>query len=628
MVVSCYELFGVSPLRSSSSIYTVWFAPHRVDGVVVASSSSVKFQTLLLKTPWFWISPEIFSVMTICHFALAVNSLGWLGLVLPFVSSSDTYVAFPQYEDVRLIRFDQSFARMAVMSLLKRLIGRQSLEFIVSGFGVNWFVSGYLSDCFNGNSDFPCIEDCFRLILTLTVAKGLVLKFSFEDLCVKKSQPIQQTLEKIEAHQEVFACFSEASWMVKTNVSGLGWIIKDPFKTTIQHGSYSRPFVSYALVAKELALKAAISAALAMGLSRLAFDSDCQFVSEETMEQSSVVAKMQSNEEFVKFLGKGAYGSVDLIKYTKTDGSSFLAAVKTSYAEILEDYNALKREIQILSELKGYPNIVICYEDDLEEGFNDHGHQVYKLLLEYANEGSLSSFMENYTDKKLPDPMIRDFTRMILEGLVSIHSHGYVHCDLKSDNLLIFSRKDASSYELKISDFGNCREVGEVPDHWEIDFPFVGTPIYMPPESLIDGAAKKTLDLWSLGCLVLEMYTGEKPWAGVGIVDLVNFLSDGEAPDIPECVPCDAREFIETCFAREHEKRGNASELMLHPFLCPEEKTEKIVVAVAKEKKTLLVKLKLRIKRASKITMDIRLLPKKKNNGYSREALEIEDVSI
>ncbi|EFH47770.1 hypothetical protein ARALYDRAFT_350399 [Arabidopsis lyrata subsp. lyrata] len=329
------------------------------------------------------------------------------------------------------------------------------------------------------------------------------------------------------------------------------------------------------------------------------------------MEQSSVVAKMQSNEEFVKFLGKGAYGSVDLIKYTKTDGSSFLAAVKTSYAEILEDYNALKREIQILSELKGYPNIVICYEDDLEEGFNDHGHQVYKLLLEYANEGSLRSFMENYTDKKLPDPMIRDFTRMILEGLVSIHSHGYVHCDLKSDNLLIFSRKDASSYELKISDFGNCREVGEVPDHWEIDFPFVGTPIYMPPESLIDGAAKKTLDLWSLGCLVLEMYTGEKPWAGVGIVDLVNFLSDGEAPDIPECVPCDAREFIETCFAREHEKRGNASELMLHPFLCPEEKTEKIVVAVAKEKKTLLVKLKLRIKRASKITMDIREKPLK-----------------
>ncbi|AED91762.1 putative mitogen-activated protein kinase kinase kinase STE-STE11 family [Arabidopsis thaliana] len=291
-----------------------------------------------------------------------------------------------------------------------------------------------------------------------------------------------------------------------------------------------------------------------------------------------------------KFLGKGVYGSVDLIRYTKTDGSSLQAAVKTSYAEDLEEYDALKREIQILSELKGYPNIVICYGDDLEEDFNEHGHKVYKLLLEYANEGSLSSFMENYPDRKLPDPMIRDFTRMILEGLVSMHSHGYVHCDLKSDNLLIFSRKDSASCELKIFDFGNCRQVGEVPDHWKSDYPYVGTP-----ESFFDGVAKKTLDLWSLGCLVLKIYTGEQPWERVTSVDFVNFLSDGEAPNIPEYVPCDAREFIETCFAREHEKRGTASELLLHPFLC--------------QKQPLLVKLKLRIKQASKITMGIREKP-------------------
>ncbi|XP_010456499.1 PREDICTED: serine/threonine-protein kinase BCK1/SLK1/SSP31-like [Camelina sativa] len=310
---------------------------------------------------------------------------------------------------------------------------------------------------------------------------------------------------------------------------------------------------------------------------------------------------MQSTEEFVRFLGKGDFGSVDLFKYTKSDGSSYHATVKTSEAR---NYDSLNREFQILSELKGYPNIVICYGDDLEEGLNVNGHKVYKLLLEYATEGSLRSFMDNYTDRRLPDPMIRDFTRMILEGLVSIHSHGYVHCDLKSDNLLIFSCKD-SSYVLKISDFGNTREVREVPSHWETDYPFVGTPIYMPPESLHDGAAKKTLDLWSLGCLVLEMYTGRKPWAGVGIFDLMDFLYDGEAPEIPEYVPCDAREFIETCFAREPKKRGNASALMLHRFLCPEEKAEKIVVAVAKEKISLPVKLKLRIRRASKITMDI-----------------------
>ncbi|VVB15061.1 unnamed protein product [Arabis nemorensis] len=160
---------------------------------------------------------------------------------------------------------------------------------------------------------------------------------------------------------------------------------------------------------------------------------------------------MQTSEEFVKFLGEGAYGSVDLVKYTKNDGSSFHAAVKTSDAE---DYESLNREFQILCELSGYPNIVQCFGNDLELGFTDKGYFVFKLLLEYASEGSLSAFMDNYTDRKLPD-------------------------------------------------------------YWEIDYPFVGTPIYMPPESLHDGVANKTLDLWSLGCLVLEMYTGQIPWKGM-----------------------------------------------------------------------------------------------------------------
>ncbi|KFK25486.1 hypothetical protein AALP_AA8G120700 [Arabis alpina] len=299
-------------------------------------------------------------------------------------------------------------------------------------------------------------------------------------------------------------------------------------------------------------------------------------------------------EEFVKRLGKGEYGTVDLVKYTNTDGSSFLSAVKTSYADV---YDSLNREIQILSELRGYPNIVKCFGDYLEESFNDKGHKVYKLHLEYASEGSLSGFMDKYLDRKLPEPMIRDFTRMILEGLVSIHGHGYVHCDLKSDNLLVFPLSDDydSSYEIKISDFGNSLEVGEVPGYWEMEFPFVGTPVYMPPESLYDGVANKTLDLWSLGCLVLEMYTGEKPWEGVGYDDLVTLLLDGKAPEIPECLPCDAREFIETCFSRKHEDRGSAYELLLHGFL--HRQVEKIVPVVTfevAEEGTSCLKLRLR----------------------------------
>ncbi|CAA7024515.1 unnamed protein product [Microthlaspi erraticum] len=192
----------------------------------------------------------------------------------------------------------------------------------------------------------------------------------------------------------------------------------------------------------------------------------------------------QSNEEFVRFLGEGTYGYVLLVKYTNPDGSSFLAAVKHSYAA---EYDSLQKELQILRELRGCPRIVKCFGDSLEQGLSSDGNKVHKLLLEYASEGSLNAFMENHTDRKLPESMIKDFTRMVLEGLVSIHDHGFVHCDLKSANLLVFRCND--SYELKISDFGNALEVGQVPDYWETDFPYVGTPIYMPPESFRDGVA-------------------------------------------------------------------------------------------------------------------------------------------
>ncbi|KAF8048775.1 hypothetical protein N665_2407s0002 [Sinapis alba] len=304
----------------------------------------------------------------------------------------------------------------------------------------------------------------------------------------------------------------------------------------------------------------------------------------------------QSNEEFVKFLGEGAYSYVNLVRFTNPDdeGSSFLSAVKSSYDE---DYDTLQRELQILLELKGCPRIVTCFGDSLEQGLSSYGNKVHKLRLEYASEGSLNAFMNKYSHRKLPEPLVKDFTRMVLEGLVSIHGHGYVHCDIKPDNLLVFpssSRQD--SYELKISDFGNTLEEGEVPLFWESDNPWVGTSVYMPPESVRDGVANKALDLWSVGCLVLEMYTGVIPWEGVNINLLATRLRCGKAPEIPESLPSDAKDFIQTCFSREPEERGSACELLFHPFL-PRPQVEE------EEKKArnsfLLKLLKLRIRRLS-----------------------------
>ncbi|CAH2059936.1 unnamed protein product [Thlaspi arvense] len=199
------------------------------------------------------------------------------------------------------------------------------------------------------------------------------------------------------------------------------------------------------------------------------------------------------------------------------------------------------------------------------------------MSLEYAAGGTLSNFIHfiHRHNGKLPDSVIKDFTRMTLQGLVSVHHRGYVHCDLKPDNLLLFPCYDKDmwdcSYELKIADFWLSLMAGEEEsDCWKIDSPFVGTPVYMSPESVDDGTVEKALDLWSLGCIVLEMYTGRHPWFGVNLNDLQGLLADGNAPEIPETVPLDATQFLEKCFAIKPKDRGSASELLLHPFLIRE----------------------------------------------------------
>ncbi|KAG7578406.1 hypothetical protein ISN45_Aa03g025920 [Arabidopsis thaliana x Arabidopsis arenosa] len=180
----------------------------------------------------------------------------------------------PQYEDFTLIRLDQSYVGMVVMSLIgSRHLCRQSLAIVGSGFGVNLLVSGYLSDHFYGESDLPCIEDGVRLVLTFSVAKD---GGEVEVLCDKTSQPLQQLVQKIEEHQDTFACLPNAFWMSMSSCYGMEWFMEEPLMASIHHGSSFRPVVSYALVAEELALKTAICAALAVGVSRLAYFSNWQ----------------------------------------------------------------------------------------------------------------------------------------------------------------------------------------------------------------------------------------------------------------------------------------------------------------------------------------------------------------
>jgi serine/threonine protein kinase len=129
--------------------------------------------------------------------------------------------------------------------------------------------------------------------------------------------------------------------------------------------------------------------------------------------------------------------------------------------------------------------------------------------------GSLGQTLEAFG--KMNEIFVASYVVKILEGLCYLHGNGVVHCDLKAAN--IFITKDGT---VKLSDFGvslNFRAM----ERGIIGFP--STPNWMAPEVIeLKGASTKA-DVWSLGCTVIELLTGQPPYA-----EIVNSTSSTSVP--------------------------------------------------------------------------------------------------
>ena len=123
----------------------------------------------------------------------------------------------------------------------------------------------------------------------------------------------------------------------------------------------------------------------------------------------------------------------------------------------------------------------------------------------YAENGSLGQTLKAFG--KLNERLVASYVTKILEGLRYLHQNDVVHCDLKAANILT-----TKTGNVKLSDFGVSlslrameRETSDV----------VGTPNWMAPEVIeLKGASPKS-DIWSLGCTVIELLTGQPPYAEI-----------------------------------------------------------------------------------------------------------------
>lgn len=154
-------------------------------------------------------------------------------------------------------------------------------------------------------------------------------------------------------------------------------------------------------------------------------------------------------------------------------------------------------------------------------------------FLEYVPGGSIGGCLRKHG--KFDHEVVRSFTSQMLSGLEYLHLRGVLHRDLKADNILL----DTSGV-CKISDFGISKRSGRhcsclSPLDESADTPRAADGIYdnntgltamqgsifwMAPEMLHNNKQgyNAKIDIWSLGCVVLEMWAGRRPWNQEDIV--------------------------------------------------------------------------------------------------------------
>lgn len=279
----------------------------------------------------------------------------------------------------------------------------------------------------------------------------------------------------------------------------------------------------------------------------------------------------------IRFLGKGSFGTVckavplirelgdpDQDDYDDyDDGRPLITAPAIAVKSADFEFSAsLQREGELLRVLSDCPGIIRCYGEDISQ---ENGKSLYNLLLEYAPGGSLKSLMER-SRGRLPESDVRRYVRMILKALCYMHRNGYVHCDIKPQNILVFPYEDGSGNYVKIADFGLAKTASDG-SGWDKDHNR-GTLLYSSPEAAGWGSNRQPADIWALGCTISEMMIGKRPWTCKNDVELRRKIAlTREQPRILENISGEGKDFLLKCLDRQWNTRWTAEKLLQHPFV-------------------------------------------------------------
>uniref|UniRef100_A0A8C4QGK0 Mitogen-activated protein kinase kinase kinase 4 n=1 Tax=Eptatretus burgeri TaxID=7764 RepID=A0A8C4QGK0_EPTBU len=253
-------------------------------------------------------------------------------------------------------------------------------------------------------------------------------------------------------------------------------------------------------------------------------------------------------------IGEGQYGKV----YTcvNVDTGELMAMKEIRFQP--NDHKTIKEtadEIKIFEGIQ-HPNLVRYYGVEL------HREEMY-IFMEYCDEGTL----EEVARLGLQEPVIRLYTKQLALAVSILHENGIVHRDIKGANIFL-----TSSGHVKLGDFGCSVKLKNISQTMpgEVNST-LGTAAYMAPEVITRARGEghgRAADIWSLGCVLVEIATGKRPWCEYEHnFQIMYRVGMGHKPPTPECLGPEGRAFLARCFEGDPRARPTASQLLDHPFL-------------------------------------------------------------
>ena len=244
------------------------------------------------------------------------------------------------------------------------------------------------------------------------------------------------------------------------------------------------------------------------------------------------------------------------VKQVTVKQSRRAGAAQTNMGAVLE------QEVKMLSQLS-HPSIV-GYLGVFRPRVPPQQPPQYMIIMEYCAGGSFDQVLKSVPTHYLPEHEVVVITRQVVAGLAYLHSKGIMHRDIKPSNMLLTERG-----QIKISDF-DCST--QCVGMQSLRRTCIGTPHYIAPEIVLTETSSFPADVWSLGCTVFHLASGDAPFGSLkGVAAMYRMV---ERPP-SEFIPADVQarisdvlvDFLMACWVRDPKGRPTAPQLAQHAFL-------------------------------------------------------------